>query len=403
MSSRGVCTPKGFLASGVSSGMKRRSFAPGVPLLDLALIHSRVPCTAAGVTTTNQIVSPSVRLLRERLRHGQAQAIVVNAGSANCLVGPDGYRDARLLTHQVAKALKINEWLVLLASTGVIGRRLIIRKISQAIPALVLRLGQAGHRDAAAAILTTDTKPKEYAARATVAGQLIHIGGMAKGSGMIAPAMGTMLAFFTTDAAIPLVLLRAALHEVSEKTFHRVTIDGDTSTNDVVVILANGLASAVPIQTMRGQRIFTAALLEVAKAIAQMIARDGEGATKRIEVSVLGSRNEAEAVRVAKCVANSPLVKTMVAGADPNIGRIAACVGRSGVKIHPGRLLIDIGGVVALRHERILLEERSGIREALMRETVPIRIRLGLGRAKATVWTCDLTEGYVRINVGYTT
>lgn len=400
--SDGVCAPQGFVANGVSSGMKRRLFAPGVPPLDLALVASRAPCVAVGVTTTNRIVSPSVVLIRERLRTGQARAVVVNAGNANCLVGPQGYRDIQVLTQAVAKTLGVPAGSVLPMSTGVIGRRLIVPKLVEAVPALVHGLSRQGHHAAAAAILTTDTKLKESAAQVTIGGRPVAVGGMAKGSGMVAPSMATMLAVFTTDAAVPRGWLRWALADANRQTFNRVTVDGDTSTNDAAVILANGEAG-VTIRRPQERALFHRALVEVSSTLARMIVRDGEGATRLIEVCVCGASTVRAAEQVAKCVAHSPLVKTMVAGADPNVGRIAAAVGRAGVRIQPARLAIWINDVPALRRERVLIESRARLREALRHPVVTLCVELGMGSAHATVWTCDLTEGYVRINARYTT
>jgi len=390
----GVTTAVGFLASGVSAGIKRRRKS------DLALVVSDTLASAAGVMTTNRIQAAPVQLSARRLRRGTARAILLNSGCANCLTGPEGVRDALRLGRSVARALGVPEREVLLASTGLIGRRLPVARMERAIPPLIKGLSRDHHRAAAQAILTTDRVPKEAAVQARLGGRLCHVGGMAKGAGMIAPSMATMLCVLTTDVAIAPGLLREALREATNLTFNRISVDGDMSTNDAVLTLANG-RSGVAIRRTAEVKLFMAMLMAVSAKLAACIVEDGEGASKVMEVQVVGARTEHEAKRCARQVANSPLVKTMLAGADPNVGRIAAAVGASAARFDPDRLDIFLDHRPVVSKGAALHVGTAMLRSLLAKPRVEVRVDLRAGRARALMVTCDLTEAYVRINAGY--
>jgi glutamate N-acetyltransferase/amino-acid N-acetyltransferase len=393
--STGIAAPLGFRAAGVEAGLK-----PGRP--DLALVVADAPCTAAGVFTTNRVVAAPVVVSRAHLASGRARAIVANAGCANAATGPGGLEDAREMARLVADAVGGPETDVAVASTGVIGTRLPMERVRSGIAEAARRLSRAGGKDAASAILTTDTRPKEVAVELRLGGRTCTVGGMAKGAGMIAPNMATMLAFFTTDARVEAALLRRALVDAVGASLNRITVDGDTSTNDCAIVLASGAAEAPPIEREGAEfDAFRAALTRAAAAIAEALVRDGEGVTRVADVRVEGARTPEEADRVARVVAESPLVKTALHGGDPNWGRILAAAGRAGVDLDAERISIWIGDVhVAERGAARPYEEKAAA--AAMRED-PVRLRLDLGQGAATgrLWTSDLTSGYVDINAHY--
>jgi glutamate N-acetyltransferase/amino-acid N-acetyltransferase len=393
--STGIAAPLGFRAAGVEAGLK-----PGRP--DLALVVADAPCTAAGVFTTNRVVAAPVVVSRAHLASGRARAIVANAGCANAATGPGGLEDAREMARLVADAVGGPETDVAVASTGVIGTRLPMERVRSGIAEAARRLSRAGGKDAASAILTTDTRPKEVAVELRLGGRTCTVGGMAKGAGMIAPNMATMLAFFTTDARVEAALLRRALVDAVGASLNRITVDGDTSTNDCAIVLASGAAEAPPIEREGAEfDAFRAALTRAAAEIAEALVRDGEGVTRVADVRVEGARTAEEADRVARVVAESPLVKTALHGGDPNWGRILAAAGRAGVDLDAERISIWIGDVhVAERGAARPYEEKAAA--AAMRED-PVRLRLDLGQGAATgrLWTSDLTSGYVDINAHY--
>jgi glutamate N-acetyltransferase/amino-acid N-acetyltransferase len=393
--STGIAAPLGFRAAGVEAGLK-----PGRP--DLALVVADAPCTAAGVFTTNRVVAAPVVVSRAHLASGRARAIVANAGCANAATGPGGLEDAREMARLVADAVGGPETDVAVASTGVIGTRLPMERVRSGIAEAARRLSRAGGKDAASAILTTDTRPKEVAVELRLGGRTCTVGGMAKGAGMIAPNMATMLAFFTTDARVEAALLRRALVDAVGASLNRITVDGDTSTNDCAIVLASGAAEAPPIGREGAEfDAFRAALTRAAAEIAEALVRDGEGVTRVADVRVEGARTPEEADRVARVVAESPLVKTALHGGDPNWGRILAAAGRAGVDLDAERISIWIGDVhVAERGAARPYEEKAAA--AAMRED-PVRLRLDLGQGAATgrLWTSDLTSGYVDINAHY--
>lgn len=396
--SGGVTAPLGFKAGGAVCGIKKNQ------LPDLAIIYSEVPAEAAGIFTTNQVQAAPVILSKEFLKKGKAQAIIANSGNANACVGAAGMEAVRRMAAAAGKALNIPMDSVLVASTGVIGVALPVEKIEKTLAEKADFISDTGSTAAARAIMTTDTFPKEAAVEIELGGAPVRIGGIAKGSGMIHPNMATMLGFITTDAKIEQTLLQKAIAAAGERSFNRITVDGDTSTNDTLFILANGLAKNPPLTTANNDyQTFVQALTEVCLELAKMIARDGEGATKLVEINVTGARTEAEAVRVGKSVATSNLVKTALFGEDANWGRILAAVGYSGVKIDPDQIHIYLGDLPVFQKGTGLVFDEARAKEILSRKEILIKIDLGDGPATASVWTCDLSYDYVKINGSYRT
>ena len=391
-----VTTPRGFRAAGIHCGIK-----PEKP--DLALIVSDGPAPAAGMFTQIKTRSAPVIVNEMKLKSGRAQAVIINSGNANAATGERGFADAHTMCAAAAKALGIADDLVLVASTGVIGRPLPIEKITTAVPSLVAALGSDG-MTAARAILTTDAFAKTAAAEVDLGDRTIRIGGIAKGAGMIHPNMATMIAVITTDAAVEPVVLRTAVRAAVGKTFNCISVDGDTSTSDSVFLLANG-ASGSATMTAEDDRYdtFVAALTHVAGRLARLIVEDGEGTTRLIEVTVRGARSDAEARLAGRTVMSSMLVKTMFYGAELNWGRITAAVGRSGADVDPDRLGVAIGDVWIVKNG-IGVPALYAQAEPLLREKeVRVTIDLGLGDGTFTGWTNDLGETYVKINSGYLT
>jgi glutamate N-acetyltransferase/amino-acid N-acetyltransferase len=389
----------GFRFAGVRCGIKRRG-------PDLALLVSERPASAAGVFTQSTVPSAPVVVSRRRLRSGRARAIVANSGVSNVAMGAAGLRAAERMCTLAAAALGLPAREVLCASTGVIGMPLPLGKIEAGIARALPRLAPGGLPDAARAIMTTDTRPKAAGARFRVGGTRCAVAGIAKGSGMIEPRMATMLAFFVTDAAVAPALLRALWREVADETLNRVTVDGETSTSDSAVILANGASGAPPVTRAAspGARALRAALLEVAGALARELARDGEGATKLVTVDVSGARSDAEAELAARRIANSLLVKTALFGGDPNWGRILQTVGAGRVRLDLARSEVRLGGVPVFRggaSTGTAARARAGKR--LRAPEVEIAVRLGAGHGRCRIWTCDLSYEYVRVNADYTT
>jgi glutamate N-acetyltransferase/amino-acid N-acetyltransferase len=391
-----VTTPKGFRASGVHCGIKGEK-------PDLALIVALAPGSAAGMFTTNRMRSAPVIQSEAKLTSGRAQAVIINSGNSNACTGPQGHADARAMAEAAGQALGIAGDLVLVASTGVIGRPLPMDKIRAGIPRAVAALGPDGMA-AAHAILTTDAFPKTAAARVDLGDGPATIGGIAKGAGMIHPNMATMIAVMTTDAAIEPAPLREALRQVVDVTFNCISVDGDTSTSDSVFLLASAAAGAAPLQpdTERYQA-FVQGLTDVAGRLARLIVKDGEGATRLIEVRIRGARTDADARRAAHAVMTSMLVKTMFYGSELNWGRIAAAVGRSGADVEPDRLAIAVGDMPVVRDGVGLPDAYAGAERLLKADQVSVTIDLGLGDGTFTGWTNDLGESYVKINSGYLT
>jgi glutamate N-acetyltransferase/amino-acid N-acetyltransferase len=393
----GVTTPKGFRAAGVSAGIKARGG------LDLALVVSDAPAAAAAVFTTSRaqaapVVVSKTHLARSR---GLARAIVVNSGCANACTGDSGLQVARDMAAETARLVGCPDEQVLVASTGVIGVTLDIARIRASLPAAAAALSPDQGAAAARAIMTTDPFPKEAAVRLSLGGREVTIGGMAKGSGMIEPMMATMLAFVTTDAAVPPALLDRALRAAVDDTFNAITVDGECSTNDCVVVLANGGSGATVDEA--GYPRFVDGLKAVCLSLALGIVRGGEGATKLVTVTVTGAASPAEARKAAKAIANSPLVKTAIHGGDPNWGRLIAVAGRAGVAFELSRAAVRIGPVTLFENGRPHDERAPEAARWLTAPDVGVTVDLGSGDASSTVWTCDLSAEYVRINAEYRT
>jgi len=393
-----VSAPAGFRSAGIACGIKKN----GNP--DLALIVSDRPASAAAVFTTNKAQAAPVLVSKARLAAsgGHARAIVINSGCANACTGPEGRRTAEIMADAAAAAAFVDPSQVLVASTGVIGVALDREAVTAGIASAAASLSSGGGPDAARAIMTTDPFPKEAAVEVTIANGSFRVGGIAKGSGMIEPLMATMLAVLTTVAAVDPALLQRALTAVVDDTFNAITVDGECSTNDCVFALANG-ASGVAI-TDKDFDLFVNALRRVAEPLAMDIVRGGEGATKLITIEVTGAQSDAEAKMAARAIANSPLVKTAVHGADPNWGRLVAVAGRAGVAFDLDRTRIQIGDVELFAGGRPYDERAPEASEHLKQREVVLRVDLGTdGAGRARMWTCDLSADYVKINAEYRT
>ena len=393
-----VTSPRGFQAGATYAGIKKKA----KDVLDLGILFSQAPCVAAGVFTTNLIKSAPVVLCQERLQKGRAVAVVANSGCSNCFNGEQGLIDAREMATLAAGSMGTAAEDVLVASTGVIGQplpmKLIRAGISQIVPS-----NDGGH-EFARAIMTTDIVPKEAAITVKVDGSSFILGGVTKGSGMIHPNMATMLCFLTTDAAVEIDFLRLALRKAVDVSLNMISVDTDTSPSDTVVIMANGLAGNKPISPSSEQAdVFQQALNQVCIYLAKCIARDGEEATKLIEVTVDGAISLAEARLVARTIVSSPLVKTAVYGADPNWGRMVVAAGRSGAEVVESKIDLYIGNVGVVKGGRPLAYSEPSVVQVLKQDEVPIRLHLNLGTASATAWGCDLSEEYVIINSQYMT
>ena len=395
----GLTAVPGILAGGVAAGIKPSGKK------DLALIHSPTPARSAAVFTSNQVKGAPVLVSMEHARSGAAQAIVASSGCSNVCTGERGLKDAREMTKIVADLLRIPPTHVLIAATGVIGVPLPMDRVRAALPKVVKALSPQGGRAAAEAIMTTDTRPKEAALRVEVNGKSVTMGGIAKGVGMLEPHLATMFCFVATDAAVARGVLSGVVRRAVDRSFNRATVDSDQSTSDTVAVLANGLAENRPVEVGgRGLRQFAAGIEAIMTRLARMLVADGEGATKLVAVTVRGAASRKDALAAARSVANSPLVKTAVNGADPNWGRIMMALGKSAARIDQDKVSIAFG-------EESLVERgvlREGVRLERIREIMggqeyEITIDLGLGRGEDRMWTCDLSEEYVRINGKYTT
>jgi len=392
-----VTSPQGFLAGATYAGMKTEKDS-----LDLGALFSEAPCNAAGVFTTNRIKAAPVLLCQDRMKSGRARAVVINSGFANACTGEAGLEAAAEMANLTAAKTGVSPEEVLVASTGVIGLPVPLDKVRNGLTKLTL--SPDGGHELARAMMTTDTVPKETAVTVKTAGGEFTIGGVTKGSGMIHPNMGTMLCFLTTDAALELDFMRATLKEAVDRSFNMITVDGDTSTNDTVLLLANGLAGNKAIGSGSPESgAFREALEAVAINLARKMAADGEGASKMIEVTVSGAPDLGAARKVARTVVGSSLVKTAVYGNDPNWGRIIAAAGRSGVPVVESKIDLDIGDIPILRGGRLRPSAKEPIVAVLQQKEVPIRLDLHMGTAEATAWGCDMTEQYVVINSYYTT
>jgi glutamate N-acetyltransferase / amino-acid N-acetyltransferase len=398
----GIHDVKGFKANGYAAGIKRMR-------KDLSIIFSTVPNTAAaGTFTTNKVRAAPVTLSEEHLASGYARAIVCNAGCANAATGEQGYRDAVEMAAITAKSLNVKPEEVVVASTGVIGRHLPMDIVREGIKNCAGTLDQAQPGDVARAMMTTDLVPKEILVEAEINGAVVRIGGVAKGSGMIHPNMATMLAWLVTDCAVEPTTLRTALREVVARSFNMISVDGDTSTNDMCVVLANGAAGNPEVMRRRGYAQLKDALYLACEALAKKIARDGEGATTLIEVRVENARTMDDARLAARSVTKSPLVKSAVFGRDPNWGRILAAVGYSGAEFDPAKVDVQMksaaGAAWVLRNgEPCETLDTDGLRRIVDKDHVVFVVDLHDGEHDATAWGCDLTYDYVKINADYTT
>jgi glutamate N-acetyltransferase/amino-acid N-acetyltransferase len=392
-----VTSPKGFLAAGIHCGIKKSR-------KDLALIYSPTPCSAAGTFTLNKVKAAPLQISQAAIHTGQSiHAVLVNSGNANACTGTPGLEDALDCRQWMAAELGVDPTSVLISSTGVIGQRLPMDKLQSGIGIIAHRLTNEGGWDAACAIMTTDTHAKSLAVKIATAKGEITIGAIAKGSGMIMPNMATMLCFLTTDASVDRRLLQSMLLEAVDRSFHRITVDGDTSTNDMVVALANGLSGISIEEGSEDRAQFQMALTVLCAELAKQIVTDGEGATKLITVIVEGAHTQEDAVQVGKRIANSPLVKTAIHGQDANWGRILSAAGSSGVPIDPERITIFFDNEpVLLQGYTIVLDEEKAT-AVLGKKEVTIKVHLGAGQHASRWWTCDLSADYVRINASYRT
>lgn len=390
-----ITAPLGFRAAAVAAGIK-----PGRS--DLALIFADAPCAAAGVFTQSRAAAAPVLVSREHLASGRARAVVINAGCANAATGAAGLRDAREMAAVTAASLGCTPQEVLVASTGVIGVPLPMERVRAGIAAAAGRLSREGGSDAANAILTTDTRPKTACVPVSIGGRAVTIGAMAKGAGMIAPNMATMLAFFTTDAALSPALLRRALVDAVGESLNRITVDGDTSTNDTALLLASGAAGA-PEVAAEGPDLeaFRRGLTQAARALAEAIVRDGEGVTRIAQVRVEGAPSDSDADRIARTVAESALVKTALHGGDPNWGRILAAAGRAGVAVDLGRADIFVGDVWVAEGGAARPYAEADAAAAMREDPVRLRLDVHAGQGRGWLWTSDLTHGYIDINAHY--
>jgi len=394
-----LATPLGFRAAAVAAGFKKTC-----DLLDLALIFSDSPATtAAGVFTRNRVAAAPVLLSRRNLvdSRGRCRAIVVNSGNANACTGREGMRTAEETARVAAELLGIEPSQVLVASTGVIGVPLRADLILPHLPQLKDKLSRENAKAVAHAIMTTDTVSKTCVVRSEARGKVVHIAGIAKGAGMIHPHMATMLSFVTTDASMGARMLHNLLRGAADVSFNCLTVDGDTSTNDTLFALASGLAETTVIPGNDSRAWFAEGLTLVCQTLARMIARDGEGASKMVTVEVVGARTPLDADRVARAIANSPLVKTALAGADPNWGRIICAAGYSGAKFDPNKIDVSVNNLALCRKGLDAGFDEATAHRELEGNDLLLHVDLHAGRATARVWTCDFTKDYIDINSSY--
>ena len=387
----------GFLFSGISAGIKKDGKR------DLGLIYSEVPAQVAGVFTTNAVKAAPVLLGMERMKRGLCQALVINSGNANACTGDKGVRDARRVSLLAAKRLGIGEQLVFLSSTGVIGVPLPMNKIEVGIPKLIEDLSPDGWMRTVEAIMTTDTFPKVEVATCRIKGRSVKICGMVKGAGMIRPNMATMLSFLVTDANIKTSLLQQMLQRASEDSYNRITVDGETSTNDTVLLLANGKSAHPPLNRMdREGEIFQSMLSAVCRKLAMSVVRDGEGATKFIEILIRGGQSKEDAKLAAYAIAHSPLVKTAFFGMDANWGRILCALGHSGIQMNPNRIDVLFDKIPIVKNGMGVgrrMEEKAS--QVLKKKSFKVIVDLHQGKAEFSVFTTDLSIDYVKINASY--
>ncbi|MBN1542645.1 bifunctional glutamate N-acetyltransferase/amino-acid acetyltransferase ArgJ [candidate division KSB1 bacterium] len=392
-----ITSPRGFSASGIACGIKAQ--AP-----DLALVFSETAASTAGLFTRNKLCAAPIQLSQQHIVGGIARAVLINSGNANACTGDRGLQDARRMAQQLAEIANIPVEQTLIASTGVIGHFLPMDKIEPGIEKAVQQLNAKGGLQAARAIMTTDTRPKSAAIECTIDGKRCRIGAMAKGSGMIHPRLATLIAVFTTDCAIESGLLQQALRNSADKSFNTLTVDGETSTNDCLFFLANGHCGNEPIKTQNADfAVFQSALDKLAVMLARETARDGEGATKLITVTIREAATAKEADRAARAVANSLLVKTAIFGRDPNWGRVISALGASEVSLEPEKIRISFAGISVAVQGRAIDYDTQAMKQALEEAEIEIEASLGAGSADARVYTCDLSYDYIKINADYHT
>ena len=399
-----ITKPKGFLAGGVKAGIKKSGRR------DLALIYSEVPAVAAGAFTSNAFQASPVRVSKAHLRNKVHQAIIVNSGNANCINGKVGDKDAVLMTEYVAKAIGLDKKEILVASTGIIGKKLPIENIRNAVPSLLCSVSEEGGSDFSEAILTTDTVKKEFVVKVRLGGAVATIAGVCKGVGMIHPDLkaekhATMLCFITTDVSILKKMLESALEEAISESFNMISVDGDMSTNDSCFVLANGLAGNNKIDSKgKDYGKFASALKFLTAELAKKMARDGEGATKFVEIEVAGAKHKECARTIARHVSKSNLLKCCIYGEDPNWGRVIAAAGASGVNFDPNRVDLYLGGVKVLANGGVVKNyDKEKAKKLFKKEDINIKLDLKSGKSKATAWTCDFSKEYVAINSEYST
>jgi glutamate N-acetyltransferase / amino-acid N-acetyltransferase len=396
----GLATPRAFRAAAVAAGIKKAG------ALDLALVFSDAPPTAAaGVFTTNLVAAAPVALSRRNLResHGHARALLINSGNANACTGKAGLRTAERIVTAVATLLDVPPEQVLVASTGVIGVPLKAELILSQLGVLKDNLSVENAGSVAPAIMTTDTVPKSYVLRSYVNGEPVHLAGVAKGSGMIHPRLGTLLCFITTDALVGPRMLQNVLQAAVGVSFNRVSVDGDTSTNDSVIAMASGVSGVAVSRGNRSRAWFLAGLTQLCQTLARMVARDGEGAQKLVTIEVRGANSDVDAERIARAIANSPLVKTAVAGSDPNWGRIICAAGYSGAKFDPDKVDILVNDLFLCRKGVDARFDEAAARRELDQKELTLRVDLHARKGSAQMWTCDLTHDYITINASYRT
>jgi glutamate N-acetyltransferase / amino-acid N-acetyltransferase len=388
----------GFLANGISVGIKKHD------QMDLGLIYSTVPAKVAAVFTKNTFKAPSLLINEERVKKGMAQAIITNSGCANAATGKEGYRDALIISDVLSKQLNIREELVLMGSTGVIGKRLPVKKIESGIGKLVKGLNEAGIEDAETAMMTTDKYPKIAIRKGVVGAKDITVCGIAKGAGMIEPNMATLLTYVMTDALIDYKALNTVFHQAINSTFNSISVDGCMSTNDMAIILANGLAGNNPLEKVQARlQHFREMLQDVLMELSQAVVKDGEGATKFISVIVNGAKSKSDARCAAYAIANSNLVKTAFFGEDPNWGRILQALGASGVTMEKEKISLSIGDVLVFSQNSPHDFNVNTLKEIFQRDQIEVQVDLGGGDKSYYVYTSDLSYDYVKINSEYST
>lgn len=400
-----VTSVEEFSASGIFCGIKKKN-------KDLALIYSKFPCVAAGTFTLNKVKAAPVLISKKIIdcnsqnlnsTSGKVRAILINSGNANACTGQQGYDDAIEIQNYCAEKLFIKPEELIISSTGVIGQRLPVETIKYGINKIIPTLNPKGGLNAAEAILTTDLKPKSFAIKVKLTKGEITIGGICKGSGMIMPNMATMLAFLTTDVVIEKSLLQKALNIVVDNSFNKISVDGETSTNDMVIILSNGISNIFIEEDSEDYKIFINALTEICQTMAKSIVADGEGATKFITLSIKNAKTKCDAEKASKAIANSPLVKTAFYGKDANWGRILSAIGNSGIEFEPELVAIKFDDVDILAQNYTVVIDEEKAKEVLSKKEFTVEVNLNMGRESTTFWTCDLTEDYIKINANYRT